>query len=164
MLQWELEPGVGIGPLKLGMTRVQVAMLNNEIGEPQPVKEMYGILWEDRPGFILTQYMHEILVSVNICPFERGIISVRLDEKDMFDLDARSVLRFLSAKNGDVPYVGSKDILFDSIKVAATGYYDRLSAEYYVKTPRELDPRHIAVYLPEYVDTLLPLTQQMALP
>lgn len=141
-----------------------MAELNAEIGEPQPIKEMYGILWEDRPGGIATQYMNEKLVSVNICPFEWNIVSVSFCNQDMFDPDARSVLKRLERKNCAEVYVFEKDVFFDNIKVATTGYFNVWECEYYSNSDSNIDSRHIAVYLPEYVANVLPLAKRMKLP
>lgn len=165
MLQWKLDPGVGIGPLNLGMTRADVAKLNSEIGEPRPPKEMYGILFEDRPGGILTQYMGEVLVSINICPLNDGVVSVTCGGLDMFDSDARIALKLLERMNGDTDVlVFERDTYFDNIKVVTTGYYDYFADEYFSKSAGDVDARHVAVYLPEYAAEELAMAKRISLP
>lgn len=124
---WNIVPLQSVGPLKLGMSRQEVATLEPILGE------IYREIEEDIPGVgrILKQardlgspvltFQSDALVEINLDQHSRH--PIMFDGVDIYRSPAKSVLAALQKANGGQALTGLGLVLFEKLSINTGGFF-----------------------------------------
>lgn len=122
----EINPYIGVGKLRFGMTKDEVETI---LGAPEESDvHPLGEVSEDRFGSsVLTLYSKtdDTLVQVG---FSRWTQGVAYKTTDIFHGDPRKVLEFLIQEDGQ-PFVSMGIIVLLNLGITLTGFHDKASEE-----------------------------------
>lgn len=129
-MRWTIHPLVGVGPLRFGMSRDEVASAAPELG---PVERALPT-W-DGTGLNEHRALHEPTCGYG----DKGLDSIGFDWRardllfdgtDLFATEPAIVVRQLHVANGDAALIGLGSLLFRQLGVAIGGFYSEELGRY----------------------------------
>lgn len=152
-MRWQIEPFVGLGPLEFGMTRSDVAKLNNVIGDVTAADRAFdGSLNEFRTMDVpVCNYVEDRLSTIDT---NWRVNDVFYKEMNVYKTEPEVILKFLENENGGA-LIGLGFVLFGRIGVNAAGFYDAETDKFYDIYSTVQDHRGLAVFRRGAFDELL---------
>lgn len=148
-MRWQIEPLVGLGPLKLGMSRRQIGAILDPMHPVENFDDAYGggkrefrglempvvsYVGSEAAGFVATGFDTDWRVK-----------AVALDTFDVYDHPSRDVLQFLEHKNGGGALAGLGFVLFPKLGINTNGFYDEKAQSFFDVRGGDQDERGLAV-------------------
>jgi len=121
--RWDIEPLIGAGPLKLGMTREDVAQFEDLMGPLDAADEGPDdtVLEYRDLGWPVCGFRNGRLMSID---FDWRCNYIFIDGLDVFRIQSILLLQVLEKKNGRALY-GLGHVLFDAISINTSGFFIR---------------------------------------
>jgi hypothetical protein len=118
---WEIIVGIGVGPLRFGMSPDQVAALP-EMGPPDRARSAPGggLIERRGPTRPVVSYRDAHLIDIDM----EDVLPVRLGTLDVFTTDPRAVMAALFEANGGAALAGFGYIFFDRLGLNTEGFFD----------------------------------------
>lgn len=123
---WKITPLQGVGPLKFGMSRADVAKLEGSLGE------IYRAFEETTPeGVTVTKEARDLGSPVCVFQADRLIeinidinssFSITFNDLDVFESDSDTILKSLEQQNNGA-LAGLGLVLFDKLSINTSGFY-----------------------------------------
>jgi hypothetical protein len=160
-MRWDIHPWNGIGPLKFGMTPIDVAAFDNTIGQTIRTDVNNSFRSEYRPSYTpYCEYENDHLNLVDTANSEK--ISVFFEEIDIFHEDSRNVMRYLEKKNGGIKGSNVGGTLFENIGIVARNFFDIKNRTYFKKGTQ--DDRSMAIFAQGAWDRFIKTYRNISLP
>ena len=157
-MRWQIEPLVGLGPLKFGMTRAEVGAILDPIHSVDDFSDDYlGGKREFRGLYVpVISYTGADVNRITATGFEVGwrVKEVYLDEFDIFEHPSKDVLQFLEHKSG-AALAGLGFVLFDPLGINTSGFFDEKQGSFFDVRGGEQDERNLALFPKGAFDSLL---------
>lgn len=151
-MNWTIEPLAGLGPLRFGATRQDVARIPGlgAVTALDPsfdgsVNEFRGM---DEPS---CNYRDDRLVGVDT---SWRVKTVLFDGLDVYSAAPRDVLKALERANGG-SLIGLGMVLFTNIGVNTSGFFDESSRRYLAPSRPRQDDRGLGLFVKGAFDALL---------
>jgi len=158
-VDWTIYRGIGIGPLRLGMSPAEVAAV---LGEPENSnREFDGSVREHRTAAPILGYVDGRLTDIDAGADLRG---VRFEELDVFAASPETVVRRLFDRNGGKALAGLGSVLFLSLGINTGGFYDADAGRFIAPDEDEGRDRGLAVFAAGSFDAMLDEMRPVSLP
>lgn len=149
---WTIQPLVGLGPLRFGMTMADIGLTMRG----QDVTALDDVFDGSKNEFRsmdlpVCNYMAGKLHAVDTSP---RVANVTLDGADIYALDPHELLVRLERANGGAK-VGLGMVLFETIGLNTTGFYDAQDDRYWAAASGGSDPRGLGLFTKGAFDSLL---------
>lgn len=144
-MTWSIEPGLGLGPLRLGMTREDVETLP-VMGRPQHVYRGSGGRQMEYRGLALPicEYADGALVRI---VSGRHMTGVRFDGIEVFADTPQGVVRAMEAQLGAVTLC-QEQLCFHRAGLMLGGFYEPHDRRFFQPEIEYHDERSVTLYLP----------------
>lgn len=145
-MTWTIHPYEGMGPLRFGMSRTEVAAI---LGSAVSAKTTFTGSLTERRGEAdpICTYVSDRLAEIEVGPATSGL---RIGETDVFGDDPFQVLLALYKTNGGA-LAGLGSVLFLGLGINTTGFIDLKTLRYRA----EPDERSLTLFQKGQFDSLL---------
>ena len=157
-LRWEIQPHVGLGPVRLGMAQAEIAGFDTDAGAPILVEEDFGFVIEHRPHYTpKCEYQDGKLVDIDTHANDK--IDVVIDGIDVFATSPRALLAHLAEKNGGVA-LSHGAVVFAKLGIVTGGFWINKEYRYWDPVSGEQDDRTLAIFDKDaFVRSIADITQ-----
>jgi hypothetical protein len=154
IMRWNIEPYVGIGPLKFGMTQQQVGQILDPLHAVIATHPAYdGSINEHRALEIpACNYVSGALNELN---FNWRVKDVLYGKIEIFNSDPRYLLQELEKINGGAK-MDLGMILFDKLGIRTSGFYRSEDNHFHLLGSKVQDDRAVAVFRKGSFDAFIP--------
>lgn len=162
-MQWIIQPGVGLGPWRFGMSTHDVARHSGALPPVRHGFEAFDGSWtEDRGlGVPTCGYRHGRLGWIGT---DRHVPDVTLEATPAYGNEPEGVVEHLYQLNGRNALIGLGSLLFLQIGVTTTGFLDDEGARVLQPGLGDEDYRTLALFSPGAFDAVLDQFQPWVLP
>jgi len=144
-MTWSIAPGLGLGPLRLGMTREDIEALP-VMGRPQHLYRGSGGRQMEYRGLALPicEYSDGALVRI---VSSRHVPGVRFDGMEVFATDPLSLVRAMESQLGAVTLC-QEQLCFPTAGLILGGFYEPHDRRFFQPEIEYHDERSVSLYRP----------------